>query len=1531
MTDTRVQKVLMVLLLAGLVLVLPAAAASTEVTVIKYANDGTTVLDQRTLSIPDMETNLGLPVYGDGTTHYYFQGPTFDPANMWDPAEEVNVMSRDYGAVKGTDVRDLCNLVGGMNAGEYVTIKATDNFAKSFDYDDVYSNPDYFRMVLAWYVGEDGTGEAQGTGYPPDFYSGMRLFFFANTSTNPWGYHVFGNWDMHENLAADRWHYYYDGTFWPSSSGLSVKYVNRILIYSDDPAPPTMDVLFDGTVTLVQDAPFTQLSKEMTSYTIQEDTPLGALHATGLTYGVTDKRWTYDSVLLLDDVGTYMYNSPGKWFAYVNEVYKDGYGNTPDGLNVIQLNDNDEVKFYYVSGYSGGAHPTYTQAIVEATAAVKTVADVVAPDYPVAKFSASPLTGLAPLTVNFQDESTGLAHLSYEWDFQNDGTVDSTEQNPSFTYDMVAKYTVKLTVTNTLGSDDEVKTDYIDAITMPTDWSLELSGAVDTTVDKAYFEEGLTCPSSGHQVFWTDGDGNEWGGVPLWFLVGMVDDDPDVGPLHFNFNDDIAAEHYEVNVIGSDGTSITLDSAAIARNDNYIVANTLNDAPLPPTTPAGKPSWPLHLKGSGVLTGQQIGGIARIELSGLPEPPEAWTLQMLGEVGDTIPKSEYEAGLACPMSDHYIEWTDGSGTKWSGVPLWVLLGSVDDIELADHWTFSDTVADAGYTVKMVAADGYSRTFTSAQVKRNDGYIVANKKNGVELTAADGYPLKLNGPAITSGKDRVGTIVRIEILELQTPPAEPGSYNLAVKGKITDVLSQVEIEEGLGCPASGHYVEWTQVIKNDDGSIKETHVWSGIPLWFLAGWVDDRQPHEFNAVQAMAGYKVTVKASDGFAKTFASTDVAWSNRYIIATMMDGAPLTTSGPLRLVGDAVTKPNGALGGGSVGKIAEIELTEFGVPVQIPKLHIVKYGDDRTTVVDEVLIDYTAMIAQFDTIGDGTNQYKFQGVTMDPTDIWGQYDQTKGGFKISNAVKGTRLYDLVSLVGGMGAGTDLVLVASDGYKTILPYTSVYTTPAIQALQGDAILAWYADGKYVPSYADGMRLFFMPDDHIYAQWDMHETMPPGYWHYYYQSYDPSDPDYGQYAPGILYPSAAGLSAKYVTEIRVYTKPETQWDLQLDGTRVGGIAYTVAKTYFEQALACQFGANHGVSYTDSKGTWNGMPLWFLAGFVDDADMHSNTAYNEELALAGYDIVVKARDGYTKVFDSVPTVRSNDYIVTSTLNGATFPETDKNWPLKLKGVGVPTGGLQVGGINTIILNLRPVIDSLTISTDPVKVGTDATAVAYFTDPYDTHTAVFDWGDGTTSAGVVDETAHSITGSHAYTMPGFYIVKVTLKDSMGVEATATSSTQFIVYDPQSGFVAGAGSIKSPAGALAADPIATGPATLEFLARYPVLKKEPFKGVTAFQFPKGKIAFTSMSYDWLVIQKEAKKAFYQGSGKIKGEKTYGFLVSVIDGGSKPQQDLFRIRIWDKATGAVVYDTQPGAADTADPTTPLTLGGIAIEKLKK
>jgi PKD repeat protein len=79
---------------------------------------------------------------------------------------------------------------------------------------------------------------------------------------------------------------------------------------------------------------------------------------------------------------------------------------------------------------------------------------------PVAGFSATPTSGNRPLTVQFTDTSTN-SPTSWEWDFDNDGTVDSYSQNPQYTYNESGSYTVNLTVTNPAGSDSEIKNGYV--------------------------------------------------------------------------------------------------------------------------------------------------------------------------------------------------------------------------------------------------------------------------------------------------------------------------------------------------------------------------------------------------------------------------------------------------------------------------------------------------------------------------------------------------------------------------------------------------------------------------------------------------------------------------------------------------------------------------------------------------------------------------------------------------------------------------------------------------------------------------------------------------------------------------------------------------------------------------------------------------------------------------------------------------------------------------------------------------------------
>jgi len=80
------------------------------------------------------------------------------------------------------------------------------------------------------------------------------------------------------------------------------------------------------------------------------------------------------------------------------------------------------------------------------------------PSAPVANFTATPLSGTAPLTVQFNDTSTG-SPTSWSWSFGDGGT--SVGQNPSHMYSTAGTYTVNLTVTNAGGSNTTAKAGYI--------------------------------------------------------------------------------------------------------------------------------------------------------------------------------------------------------------------------------------------------------------------------------------------------------------------------------------------------------------------------------------------------------------------------------------------------------------------------------------------------------------------------------------------------------------------------------------------------------------------------------------------------------------------------------------------------------------------------------------------------------------------------------------------------------------------------------------------------------------------------------------------------------------------------------------------------------------------------------------------------------------------------------------------------------------------------------------------------------------
>ncbi len=248
-------------------------------------------------------------------------------------------------------------------------------------------------------------------------------------------------------------------------------------------------------------------------------------------------------------------------------------------------------------------------------------------------------------------------------------------------------------------------------------------------------------------------------------------------------------------------------------------------------------------------------------------------------------------------------------------------------------------------------------------------------------------------------------------------------------------------------------------------------------------------------------------------------------------------------------------------------------------------------------------------------------------------------------------------------------------------------------------------------------------------------------------------------------------------------------------------------------------------------------------------------------------------------------------------------------------------------SAVITNVAPNVGNIVAPLDPLEVGTDVAASAGFTDPgrLDTHTGVIDWGDGSTSDAAITETngSGSASGSHAYAAAGVYTLTLTVTDKDG--GVGQSVFQFVVvFNPAGGFVTGGGWIVSPRGAYPAAPNLSGKATFGFVSKYPKNAITPV-GNMEFDFHLGALHFRSTSYDWLVVS--TSKVRFKGSGTINGAGDFAFLVSAVDGdvtGGDP--DTFRMKIWNKSTGVVIYDSEMGSGDGTPATTVLGGGSIVI-----
>ncbi len=238
------------------------------------------------------------------------------------------------------------------------------------------------------------------------------------------------------------------------------------------------------------------------------------------------------------------------------------------------------------------------------------------------------------------------------------------------------------------------------------------------------------------------------------------------------------------------------------------------------------------------------------------------------------------------------------------------------------------------------------------------------------------------------------------------------------------------------------------------------------------------------------------------------------------------------------------------------------------------------------------------------------------------------------------------------------------------------------------------------------------------------------------------------------------------------------------------------------------------------------------------------------------------------------------------------------------------------VSAEIANVAPTVGPITIIGETViGAGTTINASADFTDPgtADTHTAVWDWGDGS-AAGTVTQGAGfgSVADSHTYGAAGIYEIQVTVTDKDG-DSDESTFQHVIVYDRSEGFVTGSGKFDWPSDGASA--LGVGDTQFSVVAKYLKGDSVPTGGTSFVSEPR-ELDFESSSYEWLVIT-GGNYATLKGTGTINGEGNYQFRVWAGDG----EPDTFTIRIWDEdefGNEDLIYEN--------DMDQPVTSGNIII-----
>jgi DMSO/TMAO reductase YedYZ molybdopterin-dependent catalytic subunit len=291
-----------------------------------------------------------------------------------------------------------------------------------------------------------------------------------------------------------------------------------------------------------------------------------------------------------------------------------------------------------------------------------------------------------------------------------------------------------------------------------------------------------------------------------------------------------------------------------------------------------------------------------------------------------------------------------------------------------------------------------------------------------------------------------------------------------------------------------------------------------------------------------------------------------------------------------------------------------------------------------------------------------------------WSGTVSSSGKISPPMQIKGVSLVDLADLVGGLEGDVGIKIVAKDGYSITMSYDQIINGNFITYDPGTgdekeiddpliAVVGYERGGESIPEDDDGpLRIFILSD--------RNNQIVDGHW-----------------------------TVKWVEKLELKPLAE-DWVLYLEGT----ITEDLDRASFE---TCMAPGCHGSSWVDEEGNeWSGVPLYLLAGRVDDANVHEDRAYNDDYAVAGYDLEIFTADGYNATIPSSQSNFNEDLIIAMLMNNEFLVEDQ--FPLRLVGddleeiqmvsqiaqiVIVPNIGVEVPSAETIASEpgVEPTVD------------------------------------------------------------------------------------------------------------------------------------------------------------------------------------------------------------------------------------------------